>query len=173
MTGRRKVTDILAVTPQSSRPARDQAMTSSRIVHRIPPWMTPSQPSNRRSSSTSVQERSGSTWMVRPSPWALRVPQAKQLCGAISKRGMPGTSMTRGSDVKVLYLAGLGLDELLARRDLLAHEHREDLVRVSGFIVVSHSWSAFISPRPLKRCTERFLTLNSLMIRSRSFSDCA
>src|SRR6476661_1419439 len=136
MTGRRKVTDILAVTPQSSRPARDQAMTSSRIVHRIPPWMTPSQPSNRRSSSTSVQERSGSTWMVRPSPWALRVPQAKQLCGAISKRGMPGTSMTRGSDVKVLYLAGLGLDELLARRDLLAHEHREDLVRARGVVSI-------------------------------------
>ncbi len=49
-TGRRKSTAIRAVTPQLSSPTRAQAITSSRIVHRIPPWVTPSQPSNRRSS---------------------------------------------------------------------------------------------------------------------------
>ena len=35
-------------------------------------------------------------------------------------------------------------------------------VRVSGFIVVSQSWSAFISPRPLKRWTERFFCVDLL-----------
>ena len=44
-------------------------------------------------------------------------------------------------------------------------------VRVSGFIVVSQSWSAFISPRPLKRWTVTFLTASFLTIASRSASD--
>jgi hypothetical protein len=47
-------------------------------------------------------------------------------------------------------------------------------VRVSGFMVVSHSWSAFISPNPLKRCTLMFLVRpsrdSSLTACSRSFS---
>ena len=46
-TGLWNSTFIRAVTPQSSLAASDQAMTSSRIVHRIPPWAIPSQPSNR------------------------------------------------------------------------------------------------------------------------------
>ena len=54
------------------------------------------------------------------------------------------------------------LDELAARLDLVAHQHGEDLVgrlassmrhelsvRVMGSMVVSQSWSGFISPRPL------------------------
>ena len=35
-------------------------------------------------------------------------------------------------------------------------------VRVAGFMVVSQSCSAFISPRPLKRWMVRFLALNLL-----------
>ena len=106
----------------------------------------------------------------RRSSCAARTRSARRLGAAADAR--PQTS-------RLLDLPGLGLDEVLARRDLLAHEHREDLVgrrrrprpstrssvRVSGFIVVSQSWSAFISPRPLKRWTERFLTFISLTIR--------
>ena len=91
----------------------------------------------------------------------LSSPQAKQACGeeTLSGRGRP---VTDPSDVKVAHLARLGLDEGLAGPDLLAHQHREDLVRLDGVvdadaqegarpgsIVVSQSWSAFISPRPL------------------------
>ena len=46
-------------------------------------------------------------------------------------------------------------------------------VRVAGSIVVTHSWSAFISPRPLNRWTLTFLVVNSRTTRSRSFSDWA
>ncbi len=57
-TGLWNSTFIRAVTPQSSPAASDQAMTSSRIVHRIPPWAIPSQPWNRSARVTSVQARS-------------------------------------------------------------------------------------------------------------------
>jgi len=50
--------------------------------------------------------------------------------------------------------------------------------RVAGFIVVSHSSLAFISPRPLKRCTAsrgrgsfRPAAIPASMIRSRSASE--
>ena len=51
-------------------------MTSSRIVHTIPPWATPSQPSNRRSSASSrprparldVEDRAASPCVVAASP---------------------------------------------------------------------------------------------------------
>ena len=132
-TGLRKSTVIRAVTPQLSAPTSAQAMTSSRIVHRIPPWTMPSQPSNRRSSVSSTQDRPGSTWRSSPRPPALSVPHAKQ-CAARTRSGR-SASRSRvawpsrvASDVKVLHLARLGLDEVLARPDLLAHEHREDLV---------------------------------------------
>ena len=46
-------------------------------------------------------------------------------------------------------------------------------MRDSGFIVVSQSWSAFISPRPLKRWTLTFLVVNSFWTLSSSFSDFA
>ena len=68
---RLKSTAIRAVTPQLSSPTSAQAMTSSRIVHRIPPWMTCSQPSNRRSSVTSLHDRPGSTWRTSPRPPAV------------------------------------------------------------------------------------------------------
>src|SRR3954463_5285352 len=41
---------------------------------------------------------------------------------------------TRRSDVKVADLPRLGLDEVLPRRDLLAHQHREDRVRGDGVV---------------------------------------
>ena len=50
-------------------------------------------------------------------------------------------------------------------------------VRVSGFMVVSHSCSGFISPSPLKRCTLMFLVLPSresaFIASSRVFSSLA
>src|SRR5688572_25948014 len=103
-------------------------MTSSRTVARIPPWAMPSQPWKRASYVSSVHERLRSTCSSRRMPVSLSVPHAKQWCGAISSLGMPGRSMTLGSNVKVLHLASLGLDEVLPRADLLAHQHREDLV---------------------------------------------
>src|SRR5687768_12234048 len=135
-TGFLNSTLIRAVRPQLSSPTSDQAITSSRIVHRIPPWAMPSQPSKRRSSVSSVQQRRGSTWRTRPMPLVFSEPHAKQWCGATSKRGTPGMPTTRvpASDVKILHLPGLGHDEALARRDLLAHEHREDLVGERGVL---------------------------------------
>ena len=66
------------------------------------------------------------------------------------------------SDVEVLYIERVVFDEFAARLDLVAHERREHQVslhvilgldcarvRVAGFMVVSHSVSGFISPRPL------------------------
>src|SRR4051795_2322400 len=104
-------------------------MTSSSSVHTIPPCAIPSQPSNRSGRLSSTQQRSSAAWRSRWRPWTLRVPHAKQLCGATSIRRPPKrTSRTAGSDVKVPHLACLGLDELLARLDTLAHELREDLV---------------------------------------------
>src|SRR3954449_5842502 len=63
-------------------------------------------------------------------PCALRLPHAKQLCGASSNGVTPGPATTppRASDVKVADLSRLGLDEVLARPDLLAHKHREDRI---------------------------------------------
>src|SRR5436190_6770056 len=147
-TGRRRSTAIRAVTPQLSSPTSAQAMTSSTIVHRMPPWMTCSQPSKRSSSVTSHHDRPGSTWRSRPNPPALSVPQAKQLCSANSKRplgvsipGLPARAGPDGadgaaSDVKVLDLSGLGLDEVFPRPDLLAHQHREDLIGQRGVLAV-------------------------------------
>jgi hypothetical protein len=163
-------------------------MTSSRIVAMIPPWVIPSQPSNRSSSTNSVHDaRCGSRWSDQlQAVLVLSVAAGEAVVRLERERPERDSRTTRASDVKVLHLAGLGLDEVLARRDLLAHQHREDLVgaaafslstrrsvRVSGFIVVSQSCSAFISPRPLKRWTETFLTFICLTIASRSFSDWA
>src|SRR3954464_15870323 len=136
-TGRRKSTAIRAVTPQLSSATSAHAMTSSRI----PPWTMPSQPSKRRSSASSTHERPGSRWRSSPRPPVLRVPQAKQLWGANSKRpaGVSIAGRARvpvASDVKVLHLARLGLDEVLPRPDLLAHQHREDLVGQRGILAV-------------------------------------
>ena len=68
-------------------------------------------------------------------PPALSVPHPKQLWAANSKRpsgvsmaGRLGPVIRVASDVKVLHLARLGLDEVLAWPDLLAHQHREDVV---------------------------------------------
>ena len=57
------------------------------------------------------------------------------------------------------------LYELAAWSYIVSHQHGEDIstlaalsivtcfrIRVSGFIVVSHSCSGFISPKPLYRC---------------------
>ena len=161
-TGRLKSTFIRAVTPQLSVAASDQAMTSSRIVQMIPPWAMPSQPWKRSASASSVQQRSPSTWRSRWIPCSLSAPQAKQWCGATSivsrcrasttrpapaalRRGRSAGRSTGSvrprrrvahatSDVKVPDLPGLGLDEVLARRDLLAHEHREDRVGRRGVV---------------------------------------
>src|SRR5262249_47949202 len=122
---------IRAVTPHRSWSTSAQAMTSSRIVATIPPWAIPSQPSNRRSSVVSVQQRSPAAWSSRWRPWALSEPQAKQWWGVMTIRLPPirtSSSVSDGSDVKVPNLAGLGLDEVLARLDPLAHEHREDRI---------------------------------------------
>src|SRR5450759_3617189 len=113
---------IRAVTPQLFSAARDQAITSSRIVAMIPPWVTPNQPSKRSSRVNSHHDRRSSRWSDRCRPCSLSSPQAKQLCGSNSNDGTPTGERT--SDVKVLDLAGLGLDEVLARRHLLAHQHR-------------------------------------------------
>src|SRR3954470_1082224 len=98
-------------------------MTSSSSVETIPPWATPSQPWKRGSRVISVQQPSGVTCRSSFRPCSLSSPQAKQRWGSNRK---PGSA----SDVKVLDLACLGFDEVLPRRDLLAHEHRED--RVGG-----------------------------------------
>src|SRR3954447_17131590 len=77
-------------------------------------------------------------------PCSFRDPHAKQRCGATSismpdaesaiTRAPRSTAGPRTSDVKVANLPGLGLDEVLPGRDLLAHEHREDGVRHRGVI---------------------------------------
>src|SRR5919198_5145073 len=94
--------------------------------------------------------------MASRMPEALSVPQAKQLCGVSSngRTPLPGIAPASGvlpdasdivggfdlsggaSDVKVLDLAGLRLDEVLAGADLLTHEHREDLVGERGVLAV-------------------------------------
>src|SRR5262245_58062235 len=126
-TGRLKSTERRAVRPQLSASTSDQAMTSSRIVETMPPWAISSQPWNRDGIARSVQQRSPSTWSSRWRPPAFRVPQAKQLWGSNAKRSSIRCA-TLASDVKVPGLPGLGLDEVLARRDLLTHQHREDRV---------------------------------------------
>src|SRR5690242_5166550 len=114
---------------------RAQAMTSSRSVATIPPCAIPSQPSKRSGSVSATQQRSSAAWSSRCRPCTFSVPQAKQLWGATSIRRPPiRTSATAGSDVKVAHLAGLGLDELLARLDPLAHELGEDLVGHRGVL---------------------------------------
>src|SRR5204863_9430820 len=85
--------------------------------------------------TSSTQHTSSLACSSRWRPWAFSVPHAKQLWGAISRRLPPmRTSETSGSDVKVPHLAGLGLDELLARLDPLAHEPGEDLVGLGGVV---------------------------------------
>src|SRR6185369_1593756 len=163
-TGRLKSTLIRAVRPQLSVAASDQAMTSSRIVQMIPPWAMPSQPWKRSGRLSSVQQRSPSTWRSRWIPCSLRAPQAKQRCGATSMISPLDRDVTirpaascwrsrsaavdpsstgsvrlsrvasRTSDVKVPYLACLGVDEVLARRDLLDHQNREDRVGRIGML---------------------------------------
>ena len=70
---------------------------------------------------------------------------------------------SRGLHVQVPHVERVVLDELAARLDLIAHQRREHLVRLGvvlgahlqqrpvapGSIVVFHSVSGFISPRPL------------------------
>ena len=66
------------------------------------------------------------------------------------------------SHVEIPHELGVLLDELPPRLDLVAHQRLEQfdasrassivtlrIVRVAGSIVVFHSWSGFISPRPL------------------------
>src|SRR5258708_16232857 len=93
-------------------------------------------------------------------PCWLRAPQAEQWCGATSmvsplpasltSRPRPRSAVplvrstssvvpratwsTRTSDVKVPNLACLGVDEVLARSDLLTHQHREDRVGRLGML---------------------------------------
>src|SRR4029079_11918968 len=134
-TGRLNATESRAVRPQLSASTSDQAMTSSRIVATIPPWAISSQPWNRSGISWSVQHRSPSTCRSRCRPPVFSVPQAKQLWGSNAKRSSMRWA-TRASDVKIPDLPGLGLDELLARLDLLAHELREDLVRGGRVLAV-------------------------------------
>src|SRR4051794_7198690 len=91
----------------------------------------PSQPSKRGSSSSSVQHLSPPACSSRCRPCTLSDPHAKQLCGSMTILLPPirtSSSVTRRSDVKVAHLAGLGLDEVLARLHALTHEHREDAV---------------------------------------------
>src|SRR6187200_2641209 len=98
----------------------------------------PSQPSKRGSRLSSVQHRRASMCSWSCIPWVFRVPQAKQLCGENSKvvPSARTNAFAGASDVKVLDLPGLGLDEVLARSDLLTHQHREDLVREGGVLQV-------------------------------------
>ena len=66
------------------------------------------------------------------------------------------------SHIQICHAQRVLLDEFAARLDLVAHQPREHVVGVVGIIdphlqqradfgssVVSQSWSAFISPRPL------------------------
>ena len=97
-TGRRNSTARRAVTPQLSLSTSDQAITSSRIVVVIPPWAIPSQPSNRRSSSSSVQQRWGSRWRTRPRP--LRVQRAAGEA-VVRRRTRTGCRRSRSSAARV------------------------------------------------------------------------
>ena len=132
-TGRRYSIVIRAVTPQLSSATSDQAMTSSRTVADDPavgdifPALEPGVERQLRPRPAFAD--------VEPirSPSALSSPQAKQLCGSNSKRATcsscrPDPASRRRQTSRVLDLARLGLDEVLARGDLLAHQHREDLV---------------------------------------------
>src|SRR4051812_16039515 len=136
-----------------------QAMTSSSSVQTMPPWATASQPWKRGSSVVSVHDPPGSVWIARWRPCSLSSPQAKHRCGSKSKApsrsirvGRRGRRLafaaaarldctdaacvgrTVASDVKVADLARLGLDEFLARLDLLAHQLGEDLIGVDGVV---------------------------------------
>ncbi len=139
-TGLRKSTDIRAVTPQLSSATSAQAITSSRIVQTMPPWAMPSQPSKRRSSRSSVHDRAVSRWSASCRPCVVERPAGEAVVRreleAASTSAATAVDRRAGSDVKVLDLAGLGLDEVLARLDLLAHEHREDLVGLGGVLDV-------------------------------------
>ena len=133
--GRRKATFRRAVTPHVPRPITDQAMTSSRIVHTMPPCATrvPALESSGARVS-SVHDPSGSRvelemqavlveLAAREAVMRLEVERAVP----VAKAGRPrhdsvAAGVATASDVQVADLAGLGLDELLARRDLLAHE---------------------------------------------------
>src|ERR1700693_3383202 len=79
-------------------------------------------------------------------PRRFSSPQTKQWCGSTTKRyvrpssgGVMGAGLddprwaaVAASDVKVGHLARLGLDEVAARADLLAHELAEDEVGLGG-----------------------------------------
>src|SRR5438093_936552 len=145
--GRRKATLRRAVTPHVPRPITDQAITSSSSVHTMPPCATASQPWNRGSSVVSTHEPFGSVWIARCRPCSFSSPHAKQRCGSNSKapsrsrragptRSAPRLGLASVSDVKVADLARLGLDELLAWLDLLAHELGEDLVGLDRVVRV-------------------------------------
>jgi hypothetical protein len=77
---------------------------------------------------------------------------------SLSVRSYTYTSL----NIQIPHIQGVGLNEALAGRHEVAHEHGEGLVgllsilgvtwstvRFSGFMVVSQSCSAFISPSPL------------------------
>src|SRR4051812_6200052 len=127
----------------------DHAMTSSRRVVTMPPWATDSQPWNRGSRVSSVQQPSLVACSCRRRPCSFSSPHAKHRWGSNvtpANGDAPGPVLARFvlasillarfalarvgpaitlrpaaaiSDVKVLHLPGLGLDEVLARRDLL------------------------------------------------------
>src|SRR5664280_2697683 len=150
VTGFRKSTLMRAVTPQLSSCARAHAMTSSMMVHRIPPWMIPSQPSNRSGTWSSAEHRPGSRFNFKCRPISFNSPQAKQLCGRMRRSWYESIAVrtvcpdsaavvgvdpgATGSDIEVLDLPRLGLDEVLARLDALAHQHREDRVGFRGVV---------------------------------------
>ena len=88
--------------------------------------------------------------------------QRYRSCRDRARAGGRATASTALLDIEILDVERVVFDELAPRLDLVAHQRREhqvgfhvifgaDLrsVRVSGFIVVSHSVSGFISPRPL------------------------
>ena len=143
-TGRWKSTFMRAVTPQLSVPTSAQAMTSSRIVQMIPPWAMPSQPS-KRAVEGELGPASGrrSTCSTSRRPCVVERPAREAVVRRDLEPATPATTHGaratggaiasggggRRSDVKVPDLARLGLDEVLARPDLLAHEHREDARR--------------------------------------------
>ena len=136
--------------------------------------------SGPRATSRPVGERGAKRVGLRHQ---VRQARPQRACATADVRSRTRCRRRAVSDIEVLDLAGLGRDPVAARLDLLAHELGEVVsasaassistrssVRVAGFMVVSQSCSAFISPRPLKRWMVRFLTFISLTMRSRSFS---
>ena len=125
-----------------SAPDHDQAMTSSRIVQTIPPWATASQPWNVGSSVSRSTIRSGLVCSCEVQAVLVQV-AAREAVMRLELEGAPiaprwhrrrSPAAAATSDVKVPNLAGLGLDEVAARLDLLAHELREDRVGLAGVV---------------------------------------